>query len=167
MAAKFLNIISGVITQVAAVVSSSGSGDADKIPCLDSNGLLDPSFMPGDLGAESATIACTEDLAAGDFVEIYISSGVKCRKADADGNKAAHGYVLSAFTSGNDALVYTDGKNTGVSGMTPGSPVWLSATAGGWTHTAPSGSGVLVQKLGVAVSATQINVDIQEPVVLA
>lgn len=165
-AQKFLNIINGLITQIQAIATSAGSGDEGKIPALDANGRLDVTFMPADIGAENAVIAATEDLTAGDFVEIYISSGVKTRKADADGNKRAHGYVLAAVTSGQNATVYTDGKNTGVSGMTPGSPVWLSATAGGWTHTPPSGSGNLVQKLGVAVSATQINVDICEPVVL-
>jgi hypothetical protein len=61
--------------------------------------------------------------------------------------------------------VYFEGTNTGVSGKTPGVQFLLTA-AGTSGSTAPSGSGNVVQKLGVATSATSINFEPQQPIVL-
>jgi hypothetical protein len=124
-------------------------------------------MMPVGIGADVATIAASENLAAGDFVNVHDSSGAKVRKADATtAGKEAHGFVLAVVTSGNNATVYFEGTNTGVSGATPG-PVYLSATAGLTAATAPSSSGNVVQRVGVAVSATAINFEPHPPVVLA
>lgn len=154
-------------TFVNSTVSSAGAGDADKHPRLDGTGRLDSSVMPVGIGADTATIQASENLAAGDFVNIHNSSGARVRKADATAaGKEAHGFVLSAFTSGNNATVYFEGTNTQVSGQTPGT-VFLQTTAGTAGATAPSSSGNVVQKLGVAVSATAINFERGEPIVLA
>jgi hypothetical protein len=124
-------------------------------------------MMPVGIAADVALVAASENLAAGDFVNIFDSSGAKTRKADATtAGKEAHGFVLSAVTSGNNATVYFEGTNTGVTGATPG-PAYLSATAGLSTSTAPSSSGNVVQRLGVAVSATAINFEPHPHVVLA
>lgn len=152
---------------VNAVASSAGAGDAGKVAALDGSGRLDPTMMPVGIGADTASIQASENLAAGDFVNIHNSSGARVRKADATtAGKEAHGFVLGAVSSGANATVYFEGTNTGVSGMTPGT-VFLHTTAGGATGTAPSGSGNVVQKLGVAVSATAINFERGEPIVLA
>ena len=74
--------------------------------------------------------------------------------------------MLSSVTSGNNATVYFEGTNTGVTGQTPG-PVYLSTTAGLATSTAPSSSGNVVQRIGVAVGTTAINFEANLPVVLA
>lgn len=150
-----------------ATVTSAGEGDAAKIVKLDGTGRIDTSVLPIGVGPDVATIAASENLAAGDFVNVHNSSGAKVRKADATASgKEAHGFVLSAATGGNNATVYFEGTNTGVTGMTPG-VVFLSATAGLATGTAPSSSGNVVQRLGVAVSATAINFEPHPPVVLA
>lgn len=150
-----------------AVASSTGASDASKIAQLDGTGRLDSSMMPVGMGADIAIVAASENLAAGDFVNIHNSSGAKVRKADATTNgKEAHGFVLSAVTSGNDATVYFEGTNTAVTGQTPGA-VFLATTAGTATATPPSGSGNVVQRLGVAVSTTAISFEPQPPVVLA
>jgi len=154
-------------TFVNSTVSSAGAGDADKHPRLDGTGRLDSSVMPVGIGADTATIQASENLAAGDFVNIHNSSGARVRKADATAaGKEAHGFVLSAVTSGNNATVYFEGTNTQVSGQTPGT-VFLLTTAGTAGATAPSGAGNVVQKLGVAVSASAINFERGEPIVLA
>jgi hypothetical protein len=135
-----------------------GAGSENKIPALDSNGRLDQTMMPSGLGADTAGIAASEALAAGDFVNVYNDAGVgKVRKADATTNgKPANGFVKASVSSGALATVFFDGNNDAVTGATAGA-AYLSVTAGGASSTAPSASGNLVQRLGVATSATSIN----------
>lgn len=150
-----------------ATVSSAGAGDSAKIVQLDGTGKIDTTVLPVGVGPDAAIIAASENLAAGDFVNIHDSSGAKARKADATtAGKEAHGFVLSAVASGNNATVYFEGTNTGVTSATPG-PVYLATTAGGFVGTTPSSSGNVVQRLGVAISATAINFEPDPPVVLA
>jgi len=159
---------SGVLdaTIVNSKTTSAGAGDSGKLPALDGSGRLDTSFMPVGIGADTLTVATSETLAAGDLVNIWDDTGAAVRKADATtAGKEAHGFVLAAFTHPTTATVYFEGTNTGVSGKTPGVQFLLTA-AGTSGSTAPSGSGNVVQKLGVATSATSINFEPQQPIVL-
>ena len=167
-AKKFLRLVSGVITEVFGVQSSAGAGNAGDVPVLDESGRLDNSMMPVGIGADTAVIAASESLAAGNWVNIWNDTGTaKVRKADATtAGKEVHGFVLSAVTSGNPATVYFEGTNTQVTGQTPG-PVYLQTTAGTGGTTVPSASGNLVQQVGVALSATSVNFERGTPVVLA
>lgn len=166
-AKKFLRFINNVITEVFGVQSSTGAANAGDIPALDDTGRLDMSMMPVGIGADTQAIPTSEALAAGDFVNIWNSSGAKARKADATvSGKEAHGFVLQAFASGATATVYFEGTNTQVTGQTPG-PVFLQTSAGTAGAAAPSGSGNVVQRLGIATSATTINFEGAPPVVLA
>ena len=166
-AKKYLRMISGVITEVAGVITSAGAGNDGDFPVLDSTGRLDNSVMPAGLGADTASITTSEALAAGDYVNVWNSSGAKARKADATtAGKEAHGFVLAAFGSGATATVYFESTNTQVSSQTPG-VVYLSTTAGLGTTTPPSSSGNVVQRLGFATSATTVNFQSQPPVTLA
>jgi hypothetical protein len=160
---------SGIIAPAIlnATVTSAGAGDAAKIAQLDGSGRLDNSVMPVGIGADTAIITTSEALAAGDFVNIHSSSGAKVRKADATtAGKEAHGFVLAGAASAASATVYFEGPNTAVSGQTPG-VVFLQTTAGTAGTTAPSAAGNIVQKLGVATSATSINFERGEQIVLA
>ena len=166
-AKKFLRLVAGVLTEIAATVTSSGASSDGDLVALDSSGRLDNSVMPVGIGADTKTIAASEALAAGDWVNVWNSTGAKVRKADATtAGKEAHGFVLSAVSSGANALVYFEGTNTQVTGQTPG-PVFLQTTAGTGGATIPSASGNVVQNLGVAVSATEVNFERGTPVVLA
>lgn len=166
-AKKFLRLVAGVFTEVAATVTSAGAGSDGDLVALDSTGRLDNSVMPVGIGADTKTIAASEALAAGDWVNVWNSTGAKVRKADATtAGKEAHGFVLAAVSSGANALVYFEGTNTQVSGQTPG-PVYLQTTAGTGGATIPSASGNVVQNLGVALSATEVNFERGTPVVLA
>ena len=161
---------SGVLdaTIVNSKTTSAGAGDSGKLPALDAAGKLDNSFMPTGIGADTSSIVSSENLAAGDLVNIWNNTGTaNVRKADATvAGKEAHGFVLAAVTSPAAATVYFEGSNTGVTGLTPG-PQFLSATAGLCTATAPSASGNVVQRVGFATSATNMNFQSQTPVVLA
>lgn len=158
MAQKPLQIVSGIPTEVEATVTSAGAADAGKIVALDAAGLLDASVMPAGIGQNVDTVASSENLAAGDFVNLYNNAGtINCRKADADNARPAHGFVKAGVTSPANATVYGLGElNDQVSGLTVGAAYWLSTTAGGVTTTPPSGTANIVQPLGVAKSATAI-----------
>lgn len=196
MAQKFLTNNAGTITEVTSVTSSAGSGDSGKIPALNTSGVLDSTIvnskttssgsgdsgkvvaldgtgridttmMPVGIAADTAILTATESLSAGDWVNVWNSSGAKVRKADATvSGKEAHGFVLSAFSNGASATVYFEGMNTGVTGQTPG-VIFLSTTAGQGSSTAPSSSGNVVQRIGFATSATSVNFQSQSPIVLA
>lgn len=144
-------------TIVNSKTTSAGAGDTGKLVALDATGKIDTTMMPVGITADTQIITASETLAAGDFVNIWSSTGFKVRKADATvAGKKAMGFVLAAVTSGNPATVYFEGTNTQVTGQTPGD-VFLLTTAGTAGATAPSAAGNVVQNIGYATSATSIN----------
>ena len=194
---KFIKNSAGSLAEEAALTTSAGAADANKIPALNASGVLDPSIvnakassvgaadagkvvqldgsgrldssvMPVGIGADTKVMIASEALAAGDFVNVWSDGGAfKVRKADATtGGKRAHGFVLSVVSSGANATVYFEGENTAVTGMTPGD-VFLGITAGRAQAAAPTGSGQTVQRIGVATSATSVNFEPSQPIVLA
>lgn len=149
--------------------TSAGAGDVGKIPQLDAAGRLDSSFLPVGIGADTAAIVASEALAAGDLVNVWDDGGTpKVRKADAStSGKEAHGFVLAAFSAAATATVYFEGPNTGVTGQTAGVKFLSDTVAGAPKATAPVGAGKVVQRIGFATSATVINFDAGDPIVLA
>lgn len=150
---------SGQMEEVSSAASSAGAGDSGKIVALDANGLLNLNMMPAGVGAAIATVTASENLAAGDVVNIYNNAGTpNVRKADATTTgKEATGYVLSAVTSSNAAEVRMNGVISGLSSLTTGTIYYLSTTAGGITSTPPTGSGNVLQEIGAAISATALS----------
>ena len=171
MADKPLQLINNRLTEVEATVVSAGAGNAGDMVALDAGGKLDVSVMPTGIGADVAVIEASENLAAGDFVNIYDSSGPMCRKADAStasAGKQAHGFVRANVTSGQDATIYFEGSNDQVSGLTPGVTYVLAHAAPGGLVALASGTttaGHILQVVGVATSATSINVELAKPIV--
>ena len=167
-AQKFLRLVAGVLTEVFGKQTSAGAADAGAIVSLDDTGRIDNSMMPVGIGADTASIQASENLAAGDWVNVHnVTGAVRVRKADATtAGKEADGFVLAAVTSGAPATVYFEGTNTQVTGQTPG-PVYLQTTAGAGGATVPSTAGNVVQRLGVATSATAVNFERGQPVTLA
>lgn len=168
-AAKYVRYLAGRLTELAATIVSAGAADDGKIVALDSTGKLDSTVLPLGVVPETTVATASENLAAGDFVNLHNSTGLKVRKADAAAaGKEAHGFVTAAVISGASATVYHEGTNAGVSGKTIGARQYLSAaTPGLSTETPPSGSGNVVQLLGVAKSATEITFEPEEIVTLA
>ena len=159
MADKYLKLNGGVPTETEATVQSAGAADAGKILALDAAGRIDETVLPTGIGADTSVVEAAENLGAGDLVNLFSDSGAfKARKADAStSGKHAHGFVLDSVTSGNSAVVYHEGTVTGLAGVTPGD-LYLSATVpGGFTDTAPSGAGQVVQRIGVGTSASTLN----------
>lgn len=161
---------SGIIAPAVlnGTATSSGSGDAAKVVQLDSNGRIDSTMMPVGIGADTATIQASENLAAGDFVNVHNSGGSRVRKADASNGREAMGFVLSAVTSGQNATVYFEGQNTQVSSKTPGAIQYLSGSSpGASTETAPTTATHILQRVGYAASATAIVFEAETPITLA
>lgn len=193
---KYIKNVSGALTEQPALTTSAGAGDAHRIPALNANGILDATIvnsttssagagdtgkvialdatgridttmMPVGVAADVAIITTSEALSAGDLVNIHNSTGAKVRKADATtAGKEAHGFVLAGVSNASPATVYFEGTNTAMSGLTPG-PQFLTTTAGTSSLTAPSGSGNIVQRVGFAVSATEMNFQAGVPITLA
>ena len=201
---KFIKNSSGTLTEESAVLDSAGAADANKIPALNASGFLDPSIlnakanstgasdagkvpqldgsgrlsstmMPVGFGDDTKILRASEQLAAGDLVNIWeatnptdsFPAGARVRKADATTvGKEAHGFVLTAVSAGGEGSVYFEGANTSSGSLTPGR-LFLSTIAGQTTSTAPSGSGNVVQRVGFAVSSTEFNFQSNDPIVLA
>lgn len=153
---RFLSLVSGVQTLLTAISSSAGAGDANKIPATDSSGRLDASFMPTGFGTDAVSLQASETLAAGDFINLHDSGGVRMRKADASNGRRADGFVLAGVTSGATGTAFLEGINTSRTGLTVGARYFLGTTAGAITTTAPSASGQIVQEIGTAHSTTAL-----------
>ena len=153
---KFVTLENGKRKLKTAIDQSTGVADAEKIVRTDSTGRIDASFLPPGIGADLAVKTASEDLDAGDFVNITATGEI--RKADASNNRPAHGFVLSAITTGSTGDVYFEGTNTALAGLTPGARQYLD-TAGDITETPKSASGELHQYLGTACAATELNVE--------
>lgn len=167
--AKYLENNGGQFREVSGTAASSGSGDAGKIVQLDSSGKLDNTLMPVGIGAQTKLLPTSENLSAGDLVNIFSSGGTStARKADASNGRRAMGFVLSSSTSPNNATVYLDGTITGLTSLTPGSIYYLSGSvAGAVVSTAPSTAGQISQEIGPALSATEIDFEPRQPITLA
>jgi len=169
MAHKPLQLVNGKITQVEATVVSAGAGDAGEIVALDSSGKIDVSVLPTGLGPNVKLVLASENIGAGKYVNIFDNTGTaNVRLADNSNSREAHGFLLDAVTSGNNATVYFEGTNNDLSGLTSGARQFLG-TAGGVTSTPPTfaGGATISQLVGTAISATEIDTDIDDIVVLA
>lgn len=166
---KFLTLINNVRTLVTGISTSAGVADADKLIATNAQGKLDITLLPTGVGPDVKSIQASENLAAGDFVNVWNDAGtVKVRKADAtDPAKQAHGFVLAAVTSGVNGDVYFEGANNQLSGLTGGTIYALSTVTPGGVVTLASASttaGHILQVLGVATSATEINAEMEQPI---
>jgi hypothetical protein len=101
-------------------------------------------------------IVASEAISAGDYVNVWNDSGTaKVRKASATApSLQAHGFAKATAASGALVQVAFFGINSNHSGLTPGL-LFLSTTPGAATSTPPSVAGQVVQRIGVAVSATE------------
>ena len=164
---KAVQITENGIEELNPIDTSTGVSDAGKFIATNSEGKLGESFLPDGVGQNIKVLPASENLSAGDFVNIWSDAGtLKVRKADATSGftKSADGYVKSAVTTGQNASVYFEGTNANLSGLTAGSKYYLHTTAGGVTTTAPTTSGYIRQYLGKALSATELSVEIGEPI---
>ena len=169
MADKYLKNTGGTLTEIEGTTVSVGAGSSGKIVALDGAGKLDLTVMPTGVAPSVVSVATSENLAAGDLVNIWSNGGVPtARKADASNGRQAVGFVIAGSTSPNNATVYLESSITGLTGLTPGSPYFLSGTtAGAITATAPTTAGFLCQMVGWAINTTTLSFEPALPIILA
>lgn len=154
-APKFVTFVGGVFQRVVAAIIAT----PDAIVATGADGKIDVSFMPAGIGADTKLVQASEALASGDFINLHVVSGaIRMRKADAStGGKDADGFVLASVASGASGTAYMRGINNSLSGLTPGEDYFLSTTvAGGVQDNAPSANGQASQRLGKALSSTEL-----------
>jgi len=168
MAQKPIHLVAGKLTQIEATVISAGAGDAGELVALDSSGKIDVSVLPTGVGPDVKNILASEAIGAGKYVNIYDNGGTaNIRLADNSNSRPAHGFVKDAVANAAVGTVYFEGANDDLTGLTPGARYYLG-TAGGVTITPPAFPAATIhQLLGSAISATEINTDIEDCAVLA
>jgi len=167
---KFLDLVAGIPTQINAILHSAGAADADKIIKLDETGKLSNTVMPVGIVADTEAVLASESLTTGDLVQIWDDAGTaKVRRADATAlNKfSTVGFILNNFALGETALVYFDGRITGLTGLTIGERYYTSETPGQVTNVAPATPEALVQAVGRALTATSLTFEKSIGIVLA
>jgi hypothetical protein len=135
-------------------VDQGGSGNANKPVMTNAEGFIDPTMLAS---AEVKTGTAFEAITAKQLV-YFRSDGQVAKSSAAVGGHKAQGWAANSASVGQPVTVYQEGTIGDLSGLTPEATVFLSATtAGGFTQTAPTGTGVLLQVVGVALSATELN----------
>lgn len=164
MAKKYIELLNGKLANKEATVASAGAANAGEVVALDSTGKIDVSVLPVGVGPDVKLLETSEDLLAGQYVNIFdVSGNPKVRLADASNGRDAHGFVKEAYLSGAIATVYFEGPNDDLSALTVGGRCYLN-TAGTVTQS-PRSTGIH-QFLGIAVTATEINTDIDDCILL-
>jgi hypothetical protein len=146
-ARKPLVLVSGEIQQLQ-------SGDTLSGPVAEV-GLI--ALTNGDAGAH----------AIGDAVYISAADTAKKAKADASGTKDVFGVAIGTISGAAVGNYQTDGVLAGLSGLTAGAIYYLSAaTAGLLTVTPPSSVGQYVVRVGIAISTTELDINIERSILL-
>jgi hypothetical protein len=157
IATSFTGSLLGTASYASSSLSASFASTAS----------LAPLYLPLTGGTITGNIIITsgsgftgllagENLAAGDFVNIY-SGGVR-KASNNDTTKQAHGFIINTVSTGASVTVYYSGLSTSNTGLTTGARYFLGIT-GGEVTTPPTAAGQLSQEVGVAISTTAILVN--------
>ncbi len=159
---RFLSLVNGIATGIAALVTSAGAADAGKIVATGDNGRLDESLMPEGIGANITPALASEAIGIGKLVNFHsVGGALNIRLADNSNNRPANGFVKEAVANAAIGQVYPlDTTNSNLSGLTPGTKYYLGLAGG--VIAAPldpqddSNYGKISQFIGTAKSATEL-----------
>ena len=165
---KYLENNAGQIREAISANSSAGGADANKLVALNASGKIDSTMLLATDTEDTFSIVVDAGvtLSAGDNVNIYDNAGAKARLADNSNNRPAHGFVKAGYAAASTAIIYKEGTNDQLTALTPGVPYFLG-TVGNTVATAPTASGAIVQRLGVAFSATDLDFERSQTILLA
>tara|TARA_R110002153_G_scaffold136399_2_gene286299 strand:+ start:2716 stop:3225 length:510 start_codon:yes stop_codon:yes gene_type:complete len=165
---KYMQLVNGKKSLTKSKDLSTGAADAGEIVALNAEGKIDSTMLQD---IDNTNVPASEDLSSGDYVNIFDDGGVvKARKADNSNNRPAHGYVKDNVVAPANVTVFFEGTNANLSALTEGSRQYLG-TAGSAVETPldptnAADDGKIHQLLGVAISATEVNTDIQDCIIL-
>jgi len=161
----------GDVAEYTPVETSAGSADGGKFGVLNTaTGRFDISMMPAELEVETLDLPCSENVSAGDYLNVWNDTGtLKFRKADASAiGKKADFYTLESKTTGQTVRGHKGGLNNQVTGKTAGDEQFLSDSTPGGTVTKaniPTTTNHIRQYLGKATATDVIYSQIEEPIV--
>lgn len=139
-------------TAIAMTTQNSGGNETLTI-ALDTTGIV-----------FDVTGTAGENLALPDIVYLNPSDG-KWYKQDSDASATVamgtvRGCVTETILTDATGAIRLRGKLAGFTGLTSGSKVYASTTAGGYTQTKPTastgGSQIVVSEMGLAISTTEV-----------
>ena len=168
MADKFVDIKpgTGLLRERTPISVSAGAADAGKLFALDPNGKIDPSL---EYGTSVKSYPVSEAVALGAAINVWNDGGVsKVRNAIASATPIkCTGIALTAqaVVGQQVKIVLDDEVLAGYAGLTPDAEYFLSDTVpGGITATPPTGAGTILQRIGRADQATNLLIDISDPI---
>lgn len=194
---KFVRLNAGIFVEEFALTTSAGAADANKIPALNANGVLDVTIlnavsvsagagsagktvilnasgqidltmMPTGVGPDSATVTASEALASGDLVNVYNNaSTANARKADGSTTGKEASGFVLAAVANAGAATVYFNGNNNQVTGLTPGMQFLGATAGKSVAAALTTSGQTSQMVGYATSATNLNFQPQIPTQIA
>lgn len=168
MADAYIALVNGIDTEVQGTVTGGTAAQNGKIVALDATGRIDQTLMPVGITPDTYSGTAAEALTAANPFVYVKSDGQVANASGASGGNPAIGFVLANHASASQAIVYFEGRVTGLSGLTVGARYYLSdTTAGGLTATPVSGTGKLHQYLGRAVSTTTLSFEADDHIIRA
>ena len=131
-------------------------GDWSVVPATVQQALDDLAGTPSSGGGLSTPYACPIGVAVGEAVYLSGADAVDQAKADSVSTMPAIGLVASKPSAVRCIVRYNE-EMGGLAGLSPTATYYVSeTTAGAITATAPSAIGQVIQRVGVARSATRI-----------
>lgn len=121
------------------------------------------------------TATFTSTTAKGMAVYVDGANTVDLAQADAEATALVIGLAVEAITAGGTGDYLTEGQIeqsdwtavTGSATLSPGATYYLSTSvAGGLTTTPPTADGDIVVRVGTALSTTEMDIEIAQPVLL-
>ena len=123
--------------------------------------------------ASLVTFKAGQDIAVGDVVTVSTSGLLYKASATDDRTARVVGLAITSGTTNNLIFVNKDSYFASLSGLTPGSSVYLSITSGvlnpsyaDWIYEvqATTLSGVYVTTLGRAITSSGVSIEISKPI---
>jgi hypothetical protein len=117
----------------------------------------------GSAGPVALTTTTFEAIGAGKLVYVRADGQLALASSTAEG-KEAIGFTLAAAASGAQATWYNTGVITGLSSLTPGTAYFMSPA--GAIGAAPTTTGNVVLRVGIALTATTLLFEANTPITL-
>jgi hypothetical protein len=164
---RYKTFLNGAWRLVVSIFQSTGVSDGGKIVSTDpATGKLHASLLPSGLGTATKVYPASEDLVAGNFINIWLDTAtLRVRKADSSNGRRANGFVLDAVTSGATATVILQGLNTALTALDP-TQIYYLGTNGGITTNPPTANNAIIQDLGYATATGELNFEFNTPVLV-
>ena len=134
-----------------------------KVLVLDDDGNIE-ELQSGDTLQDSSpdlgTFTAGENLVLGDWVYVSAANTVSKAQADDEATMPCIGVAIETINNTESGTIRLDGVMTGLSSLTAGDVYYVDhSSAGAIVSTTPSSSGHVIQRVGTAISTTELQID--------